>query len=67
MLKVARLISVVFFFSMSISLITAQTGTSNINGRVVDVKEAFLCGAHFTLTNEATGVTQTQTTSHSGI
>ncbi|HKY43500.1 MAG TPA: carboxypeptidase-like regulatory domain-containing protein, partial [Pyrinomonadaceae bacterium] len=45
----------------------AQTGTSSITGRVVDAKEALVAGATVTLTNEATRVTQTLTTSDSGL
>lgn len=45
----------------------AQTSTSRITGRVVDAKQASIAGANVTVTNEATGVTQTQTTTESGL
>src|SRR5690349_17716723 len=47
--------------------VAAQTSTSRINGRVVDAKQASIAGANVTITNEATGVSQTQTTTDSGI
>jgi hypothetical protein len=40
----------------------AQTSTSRITGRVVDQQAASIAGASVTITNEATGVSQTQTT-----
>src|SRR5258708_35956217 len=45
----------------------AQTGTSRITGRVVDSKQASIPGATVTVTNEATGVSQTQTTTEAGV
>src|SRR3569832_713358 len=45
----------------------AQTSTSRVTGRVVDAKQASIAGASVTITNEATGVSQTQTTTDSGI
>ncbi|MGH9903992.1 MAG: carboxypeptidase regulatory-like domain-containing protein, partial [Pyrinomonadaceae bacterium] len=69
MLKLTRLIGAfVILLSSTLPIATAQTGTSNnITGRVVDAKEALLAGAVVTLRNEATGVTQTQTTSDAGV
>src|SRR5215218_5535814 len=46
---------------------TAQTSTSRITGRVVDAKQASIPGATITITNEATGVSQTQTTTEAGV
>ena len=46
---------------------TAQTSTSRITGRVVDTKQASIAGASVTITNEATGVSQTQTTTEAGV
>src|SRR5215213_8918167 len=46
---------------------TAQTSTSRITGRVVDAKQASVPGATVTITNEATGVSQTQTTTDAGV
>src|SRR5678816_871517 len=45
----------------------AQTSTSRITGRVVDSKQASIAGASVTITNEATGVSQTQTTTEAGV
>src|SRR5215203_1917282 len=45
----------------------AQTSTSRITGRVVDAKQASIAGASVTITNEATGVSQTQTTTEAGV
>jgi hypothetical protein len=46
---------------------SAQTGTSRIIGRVFDTKQASIPGATITVINEATGVSQTQTTTDAGI
>jgi hypothetical protein len=45
----------------------AQTSTSRISGRVVDVRQEAIAGASVTITNEATGVSQTQTTTEAGV
>jgi Carboxypeptidase regulatory-like domain/TonB-dependent Receptor Plug Domain len=45
----------------------AQTSTSRITGRVVDSKQASIAGASVTITNEATNVSQTQTTTEAGV
>src|ERR1041385_9193985 len=45
----------------------AQTSTSRITGRIVDSKQASITGANVTITNEATGVSQTQTTTDAGV
>src|SRR5215208_4027448 len=45
----------------------AQTSTSRITGRVVDAKQASIAGASVTITNEATNVSQTQTTTEAGV
>ncbi|HEX3183228.1 MAG TPA: carboxypeptidase regulatory-like domain-containing protein, partial [Pyrinomonadaceae bacterium] len=45
----------------------AQTSTSRITGRVVDSKQASIAGASVTVTHEATGVSQTQTTTEVGV
>src|SRR5215510_14611751 len=49
------------------SLASAQTSTSRITGRVIDTKQASVPGATVTITNEATGVTHTQTTTDAGV
>ena len=45
----------------------AQTSTSRILGRVVDEKRASVAGATVTVTNEATNISQTQTTTQAGV
>src|SRR5262245_45160553 len=45
----------------------AQTSTSRIVGRVSDAKQATVAGATVTVTNESTGVSQTQTTTEAGV
>jgi hypothetical protein len=47
--------------------VIAQTSTSRITGRVVDSKQASIPGASVTITNEATNVSQTQTTTEAGL
>src|SRR5436190_1419675 len=44
-----------------------QTGTSNITGTIKDANGAVVPGATVTAKNEATGVTNTQTTTESGL
>src|SRR6266508_2375738 len=51
----------------SASMALAQTGTSRVSGRVVDSKAAIVAGAAVTITNEATRVSQTQTTTDAGV
>ncbi len=51
----------------SASMALAQTGTSRVSGRVVDSKAAIVAGAAVTVTNEATRVSQTQTTTDAGV
>ena len=68
MLNCTRSILVLFvLLAISATVALAQTGTSNISGRVVDSKEASIPGASVTVTNEATGLSQTQTTNDSGV
>src|SRR6516164_1396835 len=45
----------------------AQTSTSEISGTVRDATGAVVAGANVTLTNEATGITYTQTTTNAGL
>src|SRR5882724_537787 len=47
--------------------VVAQTGTSNITGSVRDTNGSVVPGASVTAKNEATGVTNTQTTTDSGL
>ncbi|HAF21852.1 MAG TPA: hypothetical protein DCK93_02895, partial [Blastocatellia bacterium] len=68
MLKATRPISLLFvLFALTTVSVLAQTSTSSITGRVVDSKDAILPGATVTVTNEATGLSQTQTTTESGV
>ena len=68
MLKFTRPIYLLFvFFALTSISALAQTSTSSITGRVVDSKEAILPGAAVSVTNEATGLSQTQTTTDSGV
>src|SRR5258708_3098701 len=64
--KFKHQISVIVLMAATATAI-AQTSTSRITGRVVDAKQASIPGASVTVTNEATGVTQTQTTTESGL
>lgn len=47
--------------------VRAQTGTSSIGGTIKDLNGASIAGAAVTLRNEATGVTQAQKTTDSGV
>ncbi|MGH9930955.1 MAG: carboxypeptidase regulatory-like domain-containing protein [Pyrinomonadaceae bacterium] len=68
MLNCTRSILVLFvLLAISAAVALAQTGTSRISGRIVDSKEASIPGASVTVTNEATGVSQTQTTNEAGV
>lgn len=58
------LVVVVALFAVSAA---AQTSTSRITGRVLDAKQASIPGASVTITNEATKVSQTQTTTEAGV
>src|SRR5438876_2490408 len=67
MLKPTRLL-VSFSVLLVLSLaVIAQTGTSNITGTVRDTNGAVVAGATVTAKNEATGVTNTQVTTDSGL
>jgi len=61
-----RLLVVVFVAACPFTA-AAQTSTSRITGRVLDAKQASVPGASVTITNEATGVSQTQTTTEAGV
>ncbi len=68
MLKLIRMIPTLFvFLSLSAVASLAQTSTSRITGRVIDSKDAVVAGATVTVMNEATGVSQTQTTTDTGL
>ena len=68
MLKAPRPIYLLFLlFALTTVSVLAQTSTSSITGRVVDSKDAIVPGATITVTNEATGLSQTQTTTDSGV
>ena len=59
--------STLILLTIAATVAVAQTGTSRITGRVVDAKQASIAGASVTITNEATRVTQTQTTTEAGV
>ncbi|HEY6122127.1 MAG TPA: carboxypeptidase regulatory-like domain-containing protein, partial [Pyrinomonadaceae bacterium] len=68
MLKSIRIALVVLFvLALTQSVLNAQTSTSRIVGRVVDSKEAVVAGATVTVTNESTGIYQTQNTTEAGV
>lgn len=68
MLKATLLTHALFvLLVISPSIAVAQTGTSRISGRVVDSRLAAIPGATVTVTHEATGVSQTQTTTDAGL
>src|SRR6476469_5142951 len=67
MLQFRHQIAVIVLMAAATATAFAQTSTSRITGRVVDAKQASIAGANVTVTNEATGVTQTQTTTESGL
>src|SRR5215510_6774812 len=64
--KLFIVLMVVLFAVFPIAAV-AQTSTSRITGRVADTKQASIAGASVTITNEATGVSQTQTTTEAGV
>ena len=64
-MSVSKLLSL-FFVVLFAATALAQTSTSRVTGRVVDTKQASIPGATVTITNEATGVSQTQTTTEAG-
>ncbi len=61
--QIGFLVALLFFATF----VTAQSGTSRITGTVLDVNGAAVEGARVTATNEATGVTLTQTSTSGGI
>jgi hypothetical protein len=67
-MSLRRLSLLVFALLIATPIVAvAQTSTSRITGRVVDSKQASIAGANVTITNEATGVSQTQTTTEAGV
>ena len=67
MLRFIRFNCILVILAMTAISGLAQTGTSRITGTVVDSTGAVVSGATVTATNEATGVSQTQTTTDSGL
>jgi carboxypeptidase family protein/TonB-dependent receptor-like protein len=67
MLNLSRLITSLGVVLVFCFTIVAQTGTSNISGTVKDTSGAVVPGATVTVKNNATGVTNTQTTTESGL
>src|SRR5690349_12698292 len=62
-----RFLSLATVVALTAIATLAQTSTSRIIGRVADSKQASIAGATVTVTNEATGVSQTQTTTEAGV
>src|SRR5262249_2763638 len=62
-----RFLSLATLMVFTVTAALAQTSTSRIVGRVADSKQASVAGATVTVTNEATGVPQTQTTTEAGV
>lgn len=68
MFRIARSTNyLLLLLAISASICLAQTGTSRITGTVIDDKGAVVPGATVTVKNEATGTTQTQTTTEAGV
>jgi len=68
MLKFVRSICALSIFGLlSVSTVFAQSATSRITGTVTDSSGAVVANANVTIKNEATAVTQTQTTSDGGV
>src|SRR5438093_9030738 len=65
--SVARLLLTIVTLVVLTTVSFAQTSTSRITGRVSDAKQASVAGATVTVTNEATGLSQTQTTTEAGV
>ena len=67
MLKPVRLIPALILLMLAALSSVGQTNTSGIGGRVADSKDATIPGVTTTVTNEATGLSQTQTPTDVGI
>lgn len=68
MFRITGLILSTFaLLTISASTLNAQTGTSNIAGRVTDSSSAILSGVSVTVMNESTGVSHTQATTDAGV
>src|SRR5207244_8642685 len=64
LVRALSLLAAVLFLALTCA---AQTSTSQISGTVRDSSGAVIPGAAVTLTNEATGVVQRQTTTEAGV
>ena len=64
---VSRLLFTIVIVVLVATAVVGQTSTSRIIGHVADSKQASVAGATVTVTNEATGVSQTQTTTEAGL
>jgi len=62
-----RVAHLLFAFLLLAGLLSAQTSTSSISGTVSDTSGAVVPGAAVTLLNDATGVTNVQTTTQAGV
>lgn len=64
---ISRALCLAATFVLTASPLSAQTATSRITGTVNDASGAVVAGATVTAKNEATGITQTQVTTDSGL
>jgi hypothetical protein len=64
---ITRALCLAAMLTLAASSLFAQTATSRITGTVTDSTGAVVAGATVTAKNEATGVTQTQVTTDSGL
>ncbi len=60
------LFAIALLFPLSVSSVSAQTPTFNVEGVVTDEQQAVLPGVTVTMHNVATGLTRTSTTDTSG-
>ncbi|HYY43151.1 MAG TPA: carboxypeptidase regulatory-like domain-containing protein, partial [Pyrinomonadaceae bacterium] len=67
MARTIRTLCCLLLGALLAAAVAAQTSTSSITGTVTDANGAVVPGATVTATNEATGVTQTQTTTDAGL
>ena len=67
MLKIIRPLTSLLILALTAVSAPAQTSTSRITGTVLDTTGAVVPGATVTALNEATGITQSQTTTEAGL
>src|SRR5262245_56148542 len=62
-----RLVAQFLILGLAATVVAAQTSTSQISGTIRDSSAAVIAGAEVTLTSEATGIVQKQTTTGAGV